>query len=162
MRFSAGLALGVAVIAATGLAAGSAAAQRKTPYYASIAASRALMRTGPARTYPANWLYQRADLPIKVVEVYKDWRKVEDPGGIQGWMQVTLLSDTRSAIVMGAVTELRDRPSTSASVRWRVEPGVVGRISKCDAAWCWLNVRGRGGYVERSHIWGLDPSETIP
>jgi hypothetical protein len=59
------------------------------------------MRTGPGKNYPAKWLYRRADLPIKVLEVYPSWRKVQDPDGETGWMLVNLLSDTRTAIVTG-------------------------------------------------------------
>ena len=88
-------------IAVATLTIGGAEAQseRKTPYWASISAGQALMRTGPGRNYPATWLYQRADLPVKVVETYPDWRKVQDPGGETGWMLQRLLSDTRTAIV---------------------------------------------------------------
>lgn len=162
MRVSALAALGAGAIG-LGLAATPAAqAQRKPPYYASISAGQARMRTGPGRNYPANWLYRRADLPIKVVAVYKEWRKVEDPDGTQGWMQVNLLSDTRTAIVTGAITELRADPRMTARVQYRVAPGVVGRIRKCADGWCYFDVKGRGGYVEQAHIWGVDPGETLP
>src|SRR3546814_18674659 len=120
------------------------AQKRETPYYASIAASKARMRTGPARTYPATWLYVRADLPIKVVAVYRDWRKVEDPDGTQGWMLVNLLSSQRTAIVRDATAALRAAPDAGAAVNWRAEPGAVGRIRQCSARWCWFHSRGRG------------------
>jgi len=128
------------------------AQQRKPPYYASIAASKARMRTGPGRNYPASWLYQRADLPVKVVEVYNDWRKVEDPDGTQGWMQVALMSPTRTGYVVGA----------TGRITWRGAPGVVGRVSKCQRGWCWFDVKGRAGYVEQNRIWGTDPGEEVP
>lgn len=144
------------------MAAGEAMAQqRKAPYFASIAASKARMRTGPGRNYPANWLYRRADLPIKVVEIYNDWRKVEDPDGTQGWMQVALLSSTRTAMVVGSVVEMRNAPRFNSGVNWRAAPGVVGRISRCERGWCWFDVRGRGGYVEQNRIWGTEPGEEI-
>jgi len=38
---------------------------------------------------------------------------------------------------------------------------VVGRISKCGQGWCWLDVRGRGGFVEVNRIWGVDRDEVI-
>ena len=139
-----------------------ALAQRKPPYFASIAAEKARMRTGPGRNYPASWLYQREDLPIKVIDVYGEWRKIEDPDGTQGWMQVNLLSDARTAMVRGSITELRAAPHATARVNWRAAPNVVGRISKCSGGWCWFDVRGRGGYVEQSHIWGADPNEVVP
>lgn len=138
-------------------------AERKTPYWASISAGKALMRTGPGKNYPAIWLYQRADLPVKVIKVYPSWRKVEDPAGTTGWMLVNLLSGTRTAIVTGGEARpLREKPEDAGRIVFRVEPGVVGRISDCIGAWCKLDVTGRSGYVRTDHIWGTDPGETVP
>jgi len=159
----------VAMAAAVGLAAPVAAAtvEKKPPYYGSIAPTKARMRTGPGRNYPASWLYVRPGLPVKVLENFKEkgggalWRKVEDPGGTQGWMQAILISETRTAMVMGDIAELRERPEFSARVNWRAAPGVVGRISKCARGWCYLDVKGRGGFIEISHLWGVDAVETV-
>ena len=142
----------------------AALVQRKPPYYASISAGRARMRTGPARTYPAIWQYQRADLPVKVIDTYDrgTWLKVEDPGGTQGWMLGSLIRDIRTGFVMGPPAELFDQPRADARIRWRAAPGVVGRLSKCARGWCYFDVRGRGGYVETIHLWGVDPTEIVP
>jgi SH3-like domain-containing protein len=86
--------------AAMALTVGDATAQREPPYWASIDAGQALMRTGPAQTYPATWLYIRPDLPIRVIGVRGDWRRVQDPDGEIGWMLVRLLSDQRSGPCM--------------------------------------------------------------
>jgi len=146
----------------TMLAAGQADAQRrKPPYYASIAAGEARMRSGPGKNYPTQWVYRRADLPIKVVDVYQDWRRVEDPDGTRGWLQVGLLSDRRTAFVGREVVELRASPQSGAAVVWRAAPGVVGRLSRCNGAWCFFDVRGRGGYVEQARLWGVDPGEAM-
>lgn len=143
------------------LIAEDAWAQKKPPYFASISAGRARMRVGPGREYPSSWLYQRADLPVKIVELYKGWRKVEDPDGTQGWMQANLLSETRTGLVVGSIVEMRANPRFGDRVLWRAEPGVIGRISKCARGWCWFDVRGRAGYVEASHLWGVAPGETL-
>ena len=137
------------------------AQRRKPPYYASISASEARMRTGPGKNYPVSWEYRRADLPIKVVDIYKDWRKVEDPGGTQGWMQVGLLADRRTAIVVGPAIEMRASPSPTARINWRAAPGVVGRISECDRGWCRFAVDRRNGYVQQARLWGVDPGERL-
>ncbi|MGK6320444.1 SH3 domain-containing protein [Sphingomonas sp. DT-204] len=147
---------------AAGLAASIEAQTRKVPYYASISAGQARMRTGPGRNYPANWLYQRAGLPVKVIDVYKEWRKVEDPGGTQGWMLVNLLTDTRTGYVTDTIVAMRSAPEANASIQWRAAPGVVGRISKCSRGWCLFDVKGRAGYVEAIHLWGVDPGEDVP
>ena len=135
----------------------------KPPYWASISAGQARMRTGPDRAYPATWLYRRADLPVRVVAVFKQWRKVEDPDGTQGWMQANLLSATRTAIVRGMEpVPLRASPAAAAPLRFRAAPGVVGRVSHCGDGWCALDVKGRGGFIEQGALWGTDAGETLP
>lgn len=146
------------------LLVGSASAQqeRRTPYWASISAGKAMMRTGPGRNFPAKWLYVRADLPVKVVETYPDWRKVSDPTGETGWMLQRLLSDQRTALVTGGEPRpMHQDPSESSPVRYRAEPGVVGRISHCGDGWCRLAVGKREAYIRTDHIWGVDPGERI-
>jgi len=137
------------------------AQKRPLPYYASISASVARMRTGPGRNFPAIWLYQRADLPVKVIAIYKEWRKVADPDGTEGWLQANLLSERRSGIVTGGVAELRAEPRANADIAWHAEPGVVGRVSKCARGWCWFDVRGRAGYIEAARLWGVGADESF-
>lgn len=154
-----------ATIAVAGTIAADVAAQTKraVPYWASIGASRARMRTGPARTYPASWLYQRADLPVRVVQVFKEWRKVQDPDGTEGWMQANLLRETRTAIVRGIEpVALREQPAPGARLAWRAAPGVVGRLSQCANSWCRLDVKGQVGFVEVGGLWGVAPGEALP
>jgi SH3-like domain-containing protein len=161
------LAAALSVFVATALvpdpAAAADATKRSVPYYASISASRARMRTGPARTYPASWLYQRQDLPIKVVAIFKQWRRIADPDGTEGWMQANLLSGTRTAIVRGAgAVALREKPVSGSRLLWRAAPGVVGRISQCGNGWCRMDVKGQAGFVQIAGLWGVEAGEVLP
>jgi len=115
------------------IAAPASAQEKAPPYWASIASGKAMMRTGPGRNYPGIWLYQRRDLPIRVIKTFPNWRLVVDPDGAKGWMLVTLLSDRRTAMVKaGDPRPVRTGPSITARVRYLAEAGVVGRIDKCD------------------------------
>jgi len=150
-----------AILLATVLSPTAEAQQeRKTPYWASVSASEAMMRTGPAKTYPAKWLYRRADLPIKVLEVYPSWRKVQDPDGETGWMLVNLLSDTRTGVVRGDQPRpLHEAANAGSPVRYLAQPGVVGRLKTCSGDWCEFEVGGRRGHILKGHIWGVDSGE---
>jgi SH3-like domain-containing protein len=153
-----------AAVIAVALAAvpGSAQKPRETPYWASISAGQAMMRTGPGKNYPATWYYRRADLPIKVVEVYPNWRKVQDPDGATGWMLVNLLSDTRTALVTGNEPRpMHEEPDAASRIAYRAAPGVVGRLTKCKGAWCLLDVGGKRGYIQKAHFWGADAGESF-
>jgi SH3-like domain-containing protein len=154
--------LAALLVSTFALGAASAQVERKPPYWASIAAGKALMRTGPGRNYPGTWLYVRPELPIRVIETYPNWRKVEDPNGEKGWMLQRLLSDARTGVVKpGAARPLYDKADEHSALRYRVEAGVVGRISRCDGAWCLFDVHGRRGYIEEDQIWGVDQGERI-
>ncbi|MEO6433621.1 MAG: SH3 domain-containing protein [Sphingomicrobium sp.] len=144
-------------------AASSATAQaKKTPYWASIASGKAMMRTGPGRNYPGTWLYQRRDLPVRVLKVYPDWRLIEDPDGTKGWMLVTLLSDKRSAMVKpGVPRAVRQSPGLGAKVRYLAEAGVVGRIDQCKAGYCRIEIGTKKGYIAVGDIWGVAADEVV-
>lgn len=136
--------------------------QRTPPYFASISPARARMRTGPGRAFPASWLYVRGDLPVRVLSVFKEWRRIEDPDGTQGWMLATLISSTRTAIVDGTEpAEMRDRPG-GPRILWRAQAGVVGRVSQCSNGWCRLDVKGQAGFVQTDRLWGVDAGEALP
>ena len=159
---SRGVAAMIAAAAFSAFSVADAQRPRQTPYWASIASGQAMMRTGPGQTYPATWLYRRADLPIKVLEVYQNWRKIQDPDGTTGWMMVSLLSDQRTGIVRGDEPQpLHEEADARSPVRFRAEPGVVGRISRCGEGWCHFDVRGRDGYIRSDRIWGLDRGEAV-
>jgi SH3-like domain-containing protein len=140
-----------------------AAAQDKTPpYWASIASGEAMMRTGPGRNYPGTWLYKRRDLPVRVVKLYPNWRMIEDSEGTKGWMLVTLLSDQRTAIVKpGEPRPIYLEASERSRIRYRAEPGVVGRIEQCAGGWCQIKVGKRSGFVRTSDIWGVGEGEPV-
>ena len=153
---------GVGVALLLTLAATASAQDKKPPYWASIASGEAMMRTGPGRNYPGIWLYKRRDLPIRVIQVYPNWRKIEDPDGEQGWMLVTLLSDRRTGIVKpGEPREIRAKPEANAPVRYRVEHGVVGRIEKCSGGFCRFEIGKRTGYIAAADLWGVAPNEVV-
>lgn len=144
-------------------AASPAAAQDKTPpYWASIASGQAMMRTGPARTYPGIWLYQRRDLPVRVLKRHDTWRLIEDPDGARGWMLSTLLSERRTAMVKpGDPRPIYSSASPDSRVRYRAEAGVVGRIDNCRDSWCHISIGGREGYVRATDIWGVGEGEVV-
>ena len=121
-----------------------------------------MTRTGPGRNYPGVWLYQRRDLPVRVVKKYENWRLIQDPDGAQGWMLVTLLSDRRTAIVKPG------EPRPSASIERRRQGPLYRRTGrrranhKCKGdGWCRIEIGKRDGYIRTSDIWGVGDGEVV-
>jgi SH3-like domain-containing protein len=144
------------------VATAAAAQDKQPPYWASIASGQAMTHTGPGRNYPNVWLYQRRDLPVRVVKKYENWRLVQDPDGAQGWMLVSMLADRRTAIVKpGEPRPIRVGPYDGAKVAYNAEHGVVGRVSKCNSGWCRIDIGSHRGYIRTVDIWGVGDNEVV-
>jgi len=144
------------------VAAPAAAQEKQPPYWASVASGQAMTHTGPGRNYPNVWLYQRRDLPVRVIKKYENWRLIQDPDGAQGWMLVTMLSDRRTAIVKpGDPRPIRVGPYENAKPAYRAQQGVVGRVGKCRDGWCRIEIDRRKGYISTSDIWGVGVNEVV-
>jgi SH3-like domain-containing protein len=123
------------------------------PYWASLTADTVNMRVGPARDYRISWVYKRKLLPLKVIRLHEGWRLVEDPDGARGWVLSRFLSRKQTAIVRGTIAEMREQPG-GGRLMWRVEPGVVGKVGKCESGWCKFDAAGHSAWIKASAIWG--------
>jgi SH3-like domain-containing protein len=78
-------------------------------------------------------------------------------------MLSTLLAARRTGVVVaGGLRPIRSGPSANSQLLWQAEPGVVGRISKCDGQYCRIQIGEKTGYIEQNAIWGTDPDERVP
>lgn len=150
-----------ATIALLCLSCEALAQDKKPPYWASIVPSKARIRTGPGRNFPAIWEYRRAGLPVKVVATFPAWRKIEDPDGAQGWMQANMLSQERTAMIKSDVQPMLAQPQDGAGIVWRAAKGVVGTIRRCRAGWCDFDVKGKRGWIEAGNLWGVGSNEMV-
>ncbi|MXO85407.1 hypothetical protein GRI38_05130 [Altererythrobacter aurantiacus] len=133
------------------------AQEREVPYWASIreSATRLNMRVGPSLEFKIAWVYQRPGLPVKVVRLKDGWRLVEDPDGTKGWVRASLLSTNLSVYVHGeGLADMHEDPEFASAVRWRLEPGVVGSLVRCEDGWCRIAVGERRGWVRQDRLWG--------
>ncbi|QUL38619.1 SH3 domain-containing protein [Erythrobacter sp. JK5] len=131
------------------------AQDREVPYWASIRFDKVNMRVGPSKEYKIDWVYKRKGLPVKVVRLREGWRLIQDPDGAQGWVASSQLSPDRSALITGdGLADMRASADATSALQWRAEPGVVGKLLRCDGNWCEIDVAGRSGWVLRDRLWG--------
>ena len=113
------------------------------------------MRVGPSADYKIDWVYRRRGLPVKVIRVMEGWRLIEDPDGARGWVAARLLDPDRGALVIGkSPAAMHEDDDEASKVKWRLEPGVVGRLGDCDDGWCEFTVGEREGWVRQESLWG--------
>jgi SH3-like domain-containing protein len=131
------------------------------PRYVTLKGTEGNARRGPGRTHRIDWVFTRSGMPLRVTAEYENWRLVEDVEGAGGWVHYSLLSGTRSALVMVDLTPFHSLPDNRSAVVFKAEKGVIARILQCKADWCRLLADGQRGWAEKSALWGVDPGEIV-
>ena len=137
------------------------------PRFVSLKSGRVNLRIGPGLNYAVDWMYLKSGLPMEVIQEYDNWRRVRDADGTEGWINQSLLSGKRTAIVAPWQRGKQARISMHAQAGGTgrlvatVEPGVIGTIRTCNGEWCEMEIGGYPGWVEQSQLWGANPGETV-
>lgn len=129
------------------------------PRFVSMKASEGYARRGPSSTHRIDWVFQRRHMPLRIVDEYGHWRRVQDREGAGGWMHYSLLSGNRTVIVETEELHLHRRPDPGAPVNARLLAGVVAWLGECEAGWCELSVDGARGWARTAQLWGVAPDE---
>jgi len=129
------------------------------PRYVSLRAGEVNVRRGPGLEYRIDWVFQRAGLPVRVVDEYGHWRRIMDSEDAGGWVYHALLTSRRTALVTAAKTTFREAPEPGAVPVAYAEQGVVAHLMECQHDWCRVEAEGNAGWVPKSDIWGVDPEE---
>ena len=131
------------------------AQDREVPYWATLRYDETNMRVGPSKEYKIDWVYRRKGMPVKVVRVLEGWRLIQEQDGTRGWVAQRQLNPERGALVIGEeAVPMREDADGGSTVKWRLEPGVVGVLGDCGRGWCELSVGNRNGYVRQEQLWG--------
>lgn len=132
------------------------------PRFVSLKSDEVNVRTGPGTRYPISWVYRRAGMPVEVVDEFDMWRKISDAEGTTGWVHKTMLEGKRSVVIKGKKSRMvRIDAEKDAKPILKVEPTVVARLVECTKDWCRIQVSGHKGWIEKSALWGVYPSEIM-
>lgn len=129
------------------------------PRFVSLKAHVANARRGPSRSHRIDWVFQRRDMPLRVVGEYDNWRRVVDREGMGGWMHYSLLSGSRTVIIDRDMLVLRAQPERDASEVAMLELGVIADLGECNIDWCRLRVDGYRGWAPKAALFGVDADE---
>lgn len=159
MRSNLAVLLAFLFITATAFAESS----RPLPRFASLRANEVNLRVGPGTNYEISWVYRRKALPVEIIAEFDTWRKIRDAEGTTGWVQQTMLSPKRTALITAQRRILRENPEDTASPAAYIDPGIIVSINQCKGEWCQLKAPGRiTGWLKRGEMWGLYPNEFAP
>ena len=132
------------------------------PRFASLHVDKVFLRRGPGDRYPVDWVFVRRDWPVEIVGQLDRWRHVRDAQGTEGWIHEKMIGSRREVVVTGDIRGIRQNPDMGAALLARAEPGVVAQLIECSGGWCRIAAGDITGWIERTNIWGVYPTENIP
>ena len=132
------------------------------PRYVSLKSNDANIRVGPSKNYPIEIKYIKKDYPLKVIEEYGDWRKVEDFKMNIGWIHKSLISGNRTGIVLSKNNKNIELLNTlGGNVVGEIGQGNIVYLKKCKIDWCYVAVKKFKGWTNKKYIWGVKEKEII-
>jgi len=137
------------------------------PRFVPLRSDRVNLRVGPDTRFPIEWRYERRDLPVQIIREHEQWRRIRDIDGTEGWVHQSNLTPNRRTFLVrsnpaGEVV-MRRRPEAEAQPVARLRAGVIGRVRACEqnSAWCEVQAQDSRGFVMRSDIFGVMPTEKV-
>ena len=131
------------------------------PRYVSLKSDQVNVRVGPGKRYPIQWVYNRAQLPVQIIEEFAHWRKIRDYQGASGWVHKGMVDGKRTAIIIQKPQNLYAKPVADARPVMRAEALVIGVVEECQPDWCRLEIQSRKGWIRKTDIWGVSREEVF-
>ena len=132
------------------------------PRYVSLKSNEANIRVGPSKNYPIEIKFIIKNYPLKVLEEYEEWRRVEDFKKNIGWIHKSLISGTRTGIVLSNENKTIKLLNTlDGNVIGEIGKGNIVFLEKCKIDWCLVSSGNYKGWIDKKHIWGVKEKEII-
>ncbi len=130
------------------------------PRYVSLKSDDANIRVGPSKNYPIEIKYIKKNYPLKVLEEYEEWRKVEDFNKNIGWIHKSLISGIRTGIVLSNDNKnIKLLNTLNGNVIGEIGSGNIVFLEKCKIDWCLVSFGNYRGWVDKKNIWGIKEKE---
>ena len=132
------------------------------PRYISLKSNDANIRVGPSKNYPIEIKFIIKNYPLKVLEEYEEWRRVEDFKKNIGWIHKSLISGTRTGIVLSNDNKSIQLLNTvGGNIIGEIGKGNIVFLEKCKIDWCLVSFGDYRGWVDKKNIWGVQEKEII-
>jgi SH3-like domain-containing protein len=123
--------------------------------YATLRAAPVNARGGPGEDYKALWTYQAKGVPVQIVEVSEDWRRICDPEGGLAWVRARTLDNRRTVMrIVPSDLPMRRGPSADAKIGAVLAARATAALMGCKAGWCRIGVDHTTGWARAGDLWG--------
>ncbi len=129
---------------------------KQPPYFVSVKSNKVNVRTGPGLDYPIIWVYNKRNIPIKVLDSYGSWYKTEDVDGSVGWVYKNLTKKNSYIIINSENADIYKKADTNSKKVGRLSKNAVIRFENCtkQEGFCYIKLDSVKGFISKQNLWG--------
>ena len=121
--------------------------------FLSLKKNKVNVRYGPSFESPVKFIYNKVDLPIKLIDKKENWRRILDVKNNSGWIHSSQLKQINSIITLSDKI-LFKRPTIFSKPIAKIKKGRVLIIQNCQTNWCEIKTNNIKGWIQRKNLWG--------
>ena len=121
--------------------------------FLSLKKNKVNVRYGPGFDYEVKYIYKKKNLPVKIIDIKENFRKIIDIKKNSGWIHVSQLKKTKSFITKEDKI-LFKKPSLFSKPIAKIQKGRLLLYKKCQKKWCKVKTANYTGWLEINNIWG--------
>ena len=122
-------------------------------YFLMLKNNKVNVRFGPSLKSPIKYIYNKVNLPVKVIDKKENFRRITDHKKNSGWIHISQLKKSKS-LVATSQKILFKKPTKYSKPIAKIEKGRLLIVKKCSDNWCIVKTEKFSGWISKDNIWG--------
>jgi len=122
-------------------------------YFLMLKNNKVNVRYEPDLNSPIKYIYNKKNLPIKVIDKKENFRRIIDIKNNSGWIHTSQLRKNKSFILLENQI-LFSKPTKYSKPIVKISSGRLLLAKKCKLKWCRVKTEHYTGWLEVKNIWG--------
>ena len=129
-------------------------ASSEEKYFLTLRNDQVNLRQGPSFKHPIKILYKKKYLPVLVIDISDNFRKIKDHENNSGWIHISQLSKKKAALTVKDDLIVFNNPTLYSKPLVVLDQGRLCMIVKCKNNWCKIKVNKFTGWIKKEDLWG--------
>jgi len=122
-------------------------------YFLMLKNNKVNVRYEPDLNSPIKYIYNKKNLPIKVIDKKENFRRIIDIKNNNGWIHASQLKKNKSFILLENQI-LFSKPTKYSKPIVKISSGRLLLVKKCKLKWCRVKTENYTGWLEVKNVWG--------
>ena len=122
-------------------------------YFLMLKNNKVNVRYRPDLNSPIKYIYNKKNLPIKVIDKKENFRRIIDIKNNSGWIHTSQLRKNKSFILLENQI-LFSKPTKYSKPIVKISSGRLLLVKKCKLKWCRIKTENYTGWLEIKNVWG--------